>query len=146
MAANTWPPSVTAVTGEVASDATTTVRWGTDGLVPGAVEFFYVVTRFNQKELTEVIELPNGSGLPMGRVYIKDGVHWAVTVRDDTAWTPPTVGSSVTVADAAGMITNVGTGTATTYSARVVENDYETAVKQPGERVLVLERLKLIEG
>lgn len=152
MAANTWPPSITRVTAEVASDAVTTVRWGTDGLVPGANEFFYVCTRFNQNELTDVIELPQGSGLPMGRVYIRDGVQWSVTVRDDTNWTvtglsgsgsvAPVVGTYVTVADGAGMIGVVGT----TYSARVVDNGYEAAVKQPGERVLVLERLTLIEA
>jgi len=141
-----WPPTIDASSANVASDAATTIRWGTDSLVPGASTYFYVCTKFSQKELTDVIELPQGSGLPMGRVYIKDGVHWAVTVRDDSSWTPPTIGSSVTVADAAGMITAVGAGTATTYSATVVDNDYEAAVKQPGERVLVLERLKLIEG
>ena len=143
MPANTWPPTITTSTAEVASDsAVTTIRWGTDGLTPivaSPTEFFYVCTRFSQKELTEVIKLPQGSGLTMGRVYIKDGVHWSVTVRDDSSWTPPTVSSTVKVADGAGMIGAVGT----VYDARVVDNDYETAVKQPGERVLVLERLTL---
>jgi hypothetical protein len=44
--------------------------------------------------------------------------------------------------DGAGMRGTAGK----VYSATVVENDYNTALKQPGERVLIAENLLLIEG
>lgn len=137
-----WPPS-SGDTGYDTDTQVTTIRWGTDGLVPSAASgsYYYVVTKFTQKERTEVIKLPQGSGLTAQRIYIKAGFQWSVTVRDESGWTPPTIGSSVYVVDAAGMVSD----SRLKYNAKVVNNDYETAVKQPGERVLVLERLTLIE-
>lgn len=141
-----WPPTPNSTTGFEA-DGVTTIRWGTEGLLQGSLPpisatGYYVVLRFNQKELSENIKLPQGSGLTSTRVRIRDGVQWAITVRDDTQMTAPICGDLLTIVDGSGMLGDVGL----TYSARVVENDYETAVKQAGERVLMLENLVLIES
>jgi len=139
-----WPPTSGVSTGYAADSTVTTIRWGTDGLTPSGLtgSYYYVCTKFSQKERTEVIKLPQGSGLTANRIYVKAGYQWSVTVRDESGWSPPSVGTSVYVVDAAGMIQT----TRKKYNAKVVSNDYEAAVKQPGERVLVLESLTLIEG
>lgn len=141
-AVNAWPPVDNVTTGYDV-DGVTTIRWGTDGLTPvsAGAATYYICSRFAEKELVENIKLPNGTGLTSSRVRIRDGVQWSVTVRDDTSWTAPAVGGAVTIVDAAGFISS----SRLTYQATVVDNDYDTAVKQPGERVLVLERLVLIE-
>lgn len=142
-AMNAWPPTSGVTTGyEV--DGVTTIRWGTEGLLqsPKPASGYYTVLRFDQKEIVDPIKLPQGSGLTASRVRIKDGTHWAITVRDDTQMTAPVVGTLITVVDGAGMKGNVGLR----YAARVVENDYNTGVKQPGERVLIAENLLLIES
>ena len=142
-----WPPTSGSTTGYTV-DGVTSIRWGSEGLLQGSTALllpasgYYTVLRFDEKELVEVIKLPQGSGLTASRVRIRDGVHWAITVRDDSRMTAPVVGTFLSIVDAGGMIGNVGLR----YSAKVVENDYNTAVKQPGERVLVAEALVLIEG
>lgn len=142
-----WPPTSGVSTGfniDTPTTGVSSVRWGTEGLLqsPAAASGYYVLTRFDQKELVDVVKLPQGSGLTVGRVRIKDGVQWSLTVRDDTAMTAPKVGTSITIVDAAGSQGTLGLK----YAATVVDNDYQTAVKQPGERVLVAENLVLIES
>ena len=138
-----WPPTSGSTTGYTV-DGVTSIRWGSEGLLqsPIPASGYYTVLRFDEKELVEVIKLPQGSGLTASRVRIRDGVHWAITVRDDNRMTAPVVGTTLSIVDAAGMIGTIGLR----YNAKVVENDYNTAVKQPGERVLVAEALVLIEG
>ena len=142
-AMNAWPP-VSGVTTGYEVDGITTIRWGTEGLLqsPKPASGYYTVLRFDQKELVDLIKLPQGSGLSASRVRIKDGTHWATTVRDDTQMTAPVVGTLLSLVDGAGMKGAVGLR----YSARVVENDYNTGVKQSGERVLIVENLLLIES
>jgi hypothetical protein len=142
-AMNVWPPTAGTTTGYDV-DGITTIRWGTDGLLqsPKPTSGYYVVSRFAQKELIDNIKLPNGTGITSSRVRIRDGVNWSITVRDDTAMTAPVVGDSITIVDAGGMIGAVGLR----YSATVVDNDYDSAIKQAGERVLVAENLILVES
>ena len=117
-----WPPTAGVTTGYDTDSQVTTIRWGVDGLVPSGVSgsYYYVCTKFSQKERTEVIKLPQGSGLTAERIYIKAGYHWSVTVRDESGWTAPSVGSSVYVVDAAGMINST---TRKKYNAKVVDNN-----------------------
>jgi hypothetical protein len=142
-AMNTWPP-INGVTTGYAVDGISTIRWGTEGLLqsPAPASGYYTVLSFDQKELVDVIKLPQGVGLTSGRVRIKDGGHWAITVRDDTTMTPPIVGTLMQFVDAAGIKGTVGLR----YFCTVVENDYKTAIKQAGERVLIAENLLLIES
>jgi hypothetical protein len=143
-AMNAWPPTSGVTTGYEVDGGVTTIRWGTDGLLqsPKPSSGYYIVTRFNEKELVDISKLPNGSGVTSTRVRIKDGVQWSITVRDDTNMAAPKNGGSITVVDGGGFIGTVGLR----YVAKVVDANYESAVKQPGERVIVAENLLLIES
>lgn len=140
--ANTWPPTSGTTTGFTASK--TTVQWGTDGLLqsPKPASGFYVVTRFSQKQLVDVTRLPNGTGITSNRVVLVDGVQFEITVRDDSAMTPPVANSTIVVTDAAGMLGTVGN----VYTCKVLDNSYDAAPKQPGERVILAENLVLIDS
>lgn len=115
----------------------TNIRWGTTGLVGT-----YIVTRFSQRELVENIKLPNGTGITATRIQLKDGIQFDVTVREIDDATPPKIGDLVAVLDEAKLVS----GARANYSARVVDNNYDIAPKKEGERHLVLEGLRLIEG
>lgn len=142
-AMNVWPP-ISGVTTGYEADGVTTIRWGTEGLLqsPKPASGFYTVLRFDQKELVDVSKHPQGVGLTATRVRIKDGNSWTITVRDDTQMTAPVVGTTILIVDGAGMKGTVGLR----YNAKIVDNDYNTGIKQPGERVLVAENLLLIES
>ena len=138
------------VTGYTATGRTT-IRWGTDGYwqqeIPSsganpAVGGYYIVTDFDEKQLAEAIKLSNGSGPTSTRVIINDGIQWTVTVRDDTRMTPPKVNDTVYIVDAAGFRGTPGLK----YITTVIDANYKAAPKQPGERVLLLESLILIES
>lgn len=141
--ATQWPPVSGTDTGYKA-EGVTTVRWGTDNVLqsPKPSGGFYVVLRAPQKALVENIKLPNGVGITVTRIQLIDGVQFTLTVRDDTRMTPPQVGDSLSIVDMAGMIGSSGQ----VITATVVENDYEAALKQAGERVLLLENLILVES
>lgn len=142
-AMNVWPPTSGVTTGyEVDGDLPTSIRWGTDGLlsVPSLTSVA-VVMRMNEKELVDVTKLSNGTGIDNVRVRLKQGTQWTVTVRDNQELTFPKIGGSVTIVDAQGSIGTLGFQ----YVATVVENDYEAALKAPGERTLLVEKLTLIE-
>lgn len=146
--AQSWPAVSGTTTGFEVDGGVTTIRWGSDGLLqsPKPASGFYCVLRFDEKELLENIKLPNGTGITSTRVRLIDGVQFAITVRDDTQMTPPAGGDTVVMTDAGGIVSGYASGAAKVYNCTVVENDYQTALKQPGERVLVVEALKLIEG
>lgn len=138
-----WP-AVSGSTVGYKAQGVTTIRWGTDGLLtsPAPSGGFYTVTRFAQKPLVENIKLPNGTGITATRVQLIDGTEWTITVRDDTRMTPPVIGNTVTIVDAAGLHGTPGVA----YSATILDPSYEAAPKQAGERTIIVERLKLIEG
>ena len=142
MMVNSWPPTSGSTTGFTASK--TTVMWGTDGLLqsPKPSGGFYVVTRFNQKQLVDVTRLPNGSGSTSNRVVLIDGAQWEITVRDDSTMTPPVALTTITITDAAGHLGAVGN----VYTAKVLDNSYESAPKQAGERVILAENLVLVDS
>jgi hypothetical protein len=129
------------------AQGTTTIRWGTRELLQstnGVAANFLVVTAFSERRLSDNIKLPNGDGLTSTRMIVMDGVQWDVTVRDDTRVADaniPYVGQKVTVVDAGGLLGSP----VLRYTATVVEPQYEAAPKQPGQRTLTLERLRLIE-
>lgn len=142
-AMNAWPP-ISGVTTGYEVDGVTTIRWGTEGLLqsPKPASGYYTVLRFDQKELVDVSKHQQGSGLTATRVRIKDGNTWSITVRDDTQMTAPIIGTNILIVDAAGMKGTIGLR----YTAKVIDNDYNTAAKQPGERVLVAENLLLVDS
>lgn len=125
----------------------TSIRWGTKEMLQttnGVSATFLVVTRFNQRRLADPIKVPNGDGLTSTRLIVVDGVQWDLTVRDDSSMLDanlPNIGQKVTLVDGAGHLGTVGL----VYRATVVENGYDAAPKQPGERTVTVERLRLIE-
>ena len=151
-----WPTTGAGTLGSgYLATGVTTLRWGSKALVTkiagsAVTAGVAVVTRFNQRNLVDNIKLPNGDGLSATRVQIIDGVQWEVTIRDDTSWSAlPAIGSAVVIVDAAGMIYPAGTGPGVPgnlYLATILDNGYDTAPKQPGERTLTLENLVLIES
>tara|TARA_R110000868_G_scaffold245626_7_gene502229 strand:+ start:15298 stop:15708 length:411 start_codon:yes stop_codon:yes gene_type:complete len=120
-----------------ASQGTTTIVWGTDGLWST-----YIVSRATEKDIIENVKLTNGTGITLTRVQLKDGRQWDLTVRDDTAMTPPTAGSTITVVDAGGLISS----SKLNYTGRVVESSWDTSSKQAAERSVTVENLILIES
>lgn len=141
-----WPSSQSS--GYTAT-GNTTIRWGTDGLLTSPAPStgvngtgFYVVTKFSQKQLVEAIKLPNGTGITTTRILLVDGTDWNITVRDESTMSPPLIGGTVTIVDAGGLISSARAS----YSAVIIDNNYEAAPKQAGERTITVERLRLIEG
>lgn len=137
-----WPtiPTGTLTNGVVAQGDSTYFRWGTKDVVSG----WYVVTRAAQRPKKEDFQYDNGDGIQSGRLQLVHGAIWDVTVRDDTRMTIPRVAQYVTVVDMAGMVGTKVPGA--TYNAYVMDANYDAAPKQPGERVVSLERVTLIEG
>ena len=124
-------------------DGDTTIKWGTVDLLqsPTATGTTAHVLRCSQKELVDVSYLPNGSGVNVSRVRIKQGGKWTITVRDRSGITWPKIGGTVSIVDMSGHIGTIGLQ----YTATVVDNDYEATLKNPGERTLLVEKMTLIE-
>lgn len=137
-----WPT----VSAGYSASGVTTIRWGTDGMLnsPKPASGYYVVTKFSEKQQVENIKLPNGTGITTTRILLTDGIDWNITVRDDSTMTPPTVGSTIQIVDAGYMAPSPNAGAA--LWATVIDNNYEAAPKQAGERTITVERLRLIEG
>lgn len=143
---NSWP-SVSGVTTGFEMDGITTIRFGTDGLLQSPRHNngdFFTVLRFNQKPLIENIKLPNGTGITTTRILLKDGHTFDITVRDDSEMAPPWPGDTWVITDAGGLLPNGVPGAV--YSCTVVDGNYDTAVKQAGERGIQLENLTLVDS
>lgn len=145
---NTWPPATTGSTIGLKLDGVTTIRWGTDALLqsPKPNGDFYVVNRFSQAPKQEVSYLENGSGVQTTRVRITHGHQWDISVRDDTRMTPPKAGDTIVVTDAGGIVPCASPAVGNVFTCTVIDPSYDAAPKQPGERVLRVEALLLIEG
>jgi hypothetical protein len=144
-------------TGVIVSGQGSYLRWGTSGttaatgIVPGTG--WYAITRAAMRYKKEDLQYDNGDGVQSARVQIVHGVVWDITVRDDTRMTPPVIGTKISITDIGGLIYTLtvttptaGTpGTVVTMQGYVLDSSYDTAQKQPGERVLVVERITLIE-
>lgn len=141
----TWPPVSGTTTGFVVKGKTT-IQWGTNGLLsspyPGSGGGFYTVTKYNEKPILDRTKLPNGNGVTTSDVMITDGISFELTVRDDSSMTPPAINATVSIVDAAGLLGTAGL----VYTARVLDHNYDTALKQAGERVLMCENLLLIDS
>ena len=137
-----WPTTGAGsiASGYVASGEASYFRWGAKGSVVGWES--YTITRVSQKRKREDLQFDNGDGIQSGRVQLFHGIEWEVTVRDDTRMAPPNEGTYLTMVDMAGHVGTPGL----TYNAYVLDSAYDTAQKQPGERVIKLERITLIEG
>lgn len=148
---NSWPPISGTTTGFNATQ--TTVQWGTDGLLqspkPGGSGNFYVVSRFRQSPKKEEVYLSNGTGIEVNRIKLRHGQRWELAVRDDSTMTPPDYLATVVITDAAGMVHPNGNGSAVVgavYTAAIIDTDWESSMKNAGERILVVENLTLVDN
>lgn len=128
-----WPPATSTA---FLLQGVTTIKWGTDGIWTG-----YTVVSCTPNDEVETLYVENGTGLKSTRIILWQGRRMNITVVDDTTITPPTPGSTVTLAN----IISSTTGS-TNLTFRIVENSYNAARKEAGQRVLVAEYLTNIEG
>jgi len=133
----------------------TLVVWGTDGIlqtplpISGTVAGtgFYIVVSCDESEKVDLDYGENGTGIEMRRTILKHGKRWNLTVIDDLNMTAPSVGTTVTVIDiiAGGSIPSGGSATYTIKTATVIDASYRAAQKQPGQRVIQVENLTLVD-
>lgn len=132
-----WPPAYsTAFKGT----GVTTIKWGTDGILtgnPGSIDGSYWVTSMRPVDLFETIPIENGTGLISTRIGLIQGREWEITVIDDSTISPPSLNSVITIIDPL---------SSTQMSGRVLDNSYNAARKQPGERVMRVVFHTNIEG
>lgn len=124
----------------------TTLVWGTGGSLRSpkptagfAGEGYYTVRSIDQADKVDPIYGENCTGVEAWRVLILHGKRWNLTVQDDTTMSAPTTGSNIVIVDFID-------GAATSLNAMVISNDYRAAQRQPGERVLQVENLVLVDS
>jgi hypothetical protein len=59
---------------------------------------------------------------------------------------PPKAGDTVVVTDAGGIVPCASPTVGNVFTCKVIDPSYEASPKQPGERILRVEALLLIEG
>lgn len=136
-----WPPSLSNHAGFAASGVTTIV-WGTGGFETGALAN-YIVKSVRPSERIEEIHIENHDGLTATNILLKDGINYDVTVVDNSNVTPPTGGDIIALIIPQ-MAANGNGITNTTVNLEVVENSYNAARKQEGERIIVAKSYTLI--
>lgn len=134
-----WPPSSGAFgTGLYIQSNLQTIRWGTDGINPFGNAALIVISCTPSDEI-EPIYVENGTGLRSVRIILWQGRRVNFTVVDDSTITPPTPGQTITYSDPL---------SGATFASKfvVIENSYNAARKEPGQRVIVAEFLTNVEG
>jgi len=113
----------------------TTIVWGTEGFNQGALSG-YIVKTVRPSQRVEELRIENGTGLTATEILLVDGVDYEVTVVDDTTAGIPTVGDIWT------LITPFDAGS---FNFLLVNNSYNAARKQEGERVFLLRSFSLFD-
>lgn len=140
-------------TGYSVQQAGTLVVWGTDGILqspaPALGTFagtgFYIVVSCDETEKVDLDYGENGTGIEIRRTILKHGKRWNLTVIDDSQMVAPLVGTTVTVVDIIAGPTLSSGRTYTLQIATVIDNSYRAAQKQPGQRVIQVENLTLVD-
>lgn len=113
----------------------TTIAWGTDGMLPGVI-----VKSMRSSRMIEEIKIENGTGITSTQILLHDGDQVEITVVDDRAiLTWPDAGTVITLINPI----NIGVSLGGTENFVVVNNDYNAARKQEGERVFLCKAYKL---
>jgi hypothetical protein len=112
----------------------TTIAWGTDGVYAGVI-----VKSVRAMRMIEEIKVENGTGITATQVLLNDGDQVEITVVDDR---------SVSFPDSGGLLTLInpisGVASPPTEIFQMINNDYNAARKQEGERVFLAKRYTLI--
>lgn len=143
-----WPPS----SGYIKSGVIpVSVSWGTYGLLaPGSGPNISnaIVKSIRSSRIMEEIKVENGTGLTSDQVLLYQGDQVEITVVDDRSLTFPDVDGVVTLFNpirAGNAPGSDGNPISTTQNFRVLNNDYNSARKQEGERVLLCKSYVLID-
>lgn len=121
--ASTWSP-------DFIVEGLTTIVWGTDGVYSG-----YIVTTANEQNRVEEIDIEQGDGFEAVVILLNKGVNVEVEVIDDTAVTPPSIGTIVTLSTPYGSIPMLN-----------VDNKASQARKREGMRTLTFKSYNAIAG
>ena len=134
-----WPPTPFSTAGSKAYlSGSPTIRWGTDGINPQGLATAIVVSCSPSDEV-ETLYVENGTGLKVVRVMLWQGRKVNITIVDDSTITAPFPGASISLFDPMH-----GNNAALVFT--VLDNSYNAARKEPGQRVIVAEYLTMIEG
>ncbi len=125
-----WPPTGASGTNFTAYGDATVLFWGTEDQFES-----YIVRSTREAEIVEKVPLENGSGVQVGRWLITSGRTYEITVLDRTDTTPPAIGELINLVD----FVNGATGGSKSF--RVVDRNASSALKAPGERVIMAEAL-----
>lgn len=140
-----WPPGNPPVSahyvgsaGNIAAgylaEGLTTIVWGTTGMSQGFLSG-YIVKTIRPSERVEELRVENGVGLTATEILLLDGYDVEVTVVDDTTQIPP----------ASGLVVSLVVPFQTTLlNFIIVNNSYNAARKQEGERVFLARAFTLI--
>jgi hypothetical protein len=94
--------------------------------------------------MVEEIKIENGSGPTATQVLINDGLQMEVTVVDDAAVTWPQVPGGAFSAGTGNVVYINDRMNGTNIGFQLVNNDFNAARKQEGERVMLCKRYNLI--
>lgn len=114
---------------------TTTLAWGTEN-----ENKFYIVKSARAQRMNDEVKVEQGSGLTAIDVIVQDGTQIEVTVIDDVNVIPPDTGSVVHFVNPL----NASSAQSAPWSITlrqgfyVIDNSYNMARKQEGERVLLV--------
>lgn len=129
-----WPPAAGSTTFQVHGTLPATIAWGTDGMYSGII-----VKSVRVRQMIEEIKIENGSGLTSNQVLLNDGDEVEITCVDDRALTFPASNATIT------LLSPLPTGAAGTSELfQVIDNSYNAARKQEGERVIMAKKYTLI--
>lgn len=110
------------------------MAWGTDGIDSGVI-----VISLRAKLMTEVVDIPNGSGIIATIIMLNNGTEIEIDVVDDRSLTFPDWGTTIT------LINPRETGaTGTSTLLQVMDNNYNAERKQEGRRTLLCRKYVLI--
>jgi hypothetical protein len=104
---------------------------------PNSTDGMYIVKSLRSMDVYETIYIENGTGLRATRIGLVQGREMELTVVDDTSLLPPTYNTQI-------HLTDPSSNTLMIFS--VIDNSYNTARKQEGERVMRVVFDTLIEG
>src|SRR5512146_1358431 len=100
-----WPPAYSA---SFIASGVNTVKWGTDGIMAntapngngsGGSFGFYTLVSIDPTDVIETVYIEQGSGLRATRINLWQGREVAMTVIDDSNFTPPSPNSKIGVVD-----------------------------------------------
>lgn len=121
---STWSPNFT-------GEGITTIVWGTENIYAG-----YIAVSAREETRVEEIDIMQGAGFTAIVVLLYDGNNVEITVIDDTAVNPPSIGQVVTLLSPYGAPINM----------LCVNNNADQERKREGHRVMSFKSYIAITG